>query len=112
VRILGRLRGAECAPGCQPAPGRGDHIGISEQTLESDLQGGQTVAQVATANHTTAQAVINALVGDETTAIDNLVSSGKITAAQGTKLQANVTAMVTNFVNQTARPPSRLRRIR
>lgn len=76
-------------------------IGISEQTLESDLQGGQTVAQVATANHTTAQAVINSLVRDETTAIDNLVSSGKITSAQGTKLQANVTAMVTNFVNQT-----------
>jgi len=76
-------------------------IGISEQTLETDLQGGQTVAQVATANGTTAQAVINALVGDETTAIDNLASSGKITSAQETKLQANVTQMVTSFVNQT-----------
>jgi hypothetical protein len=76
-------------------------IGISEQTLETDLQSGQTVAQVATANGTTAQAVTNALVGDETTAIDNLASSGKITAAQETKLQSNVTQMVTNFVNQT-----------
>ena len=76
-------------------------IGISEQTLETDLQGGQTVAQVAAAKGTTAQAVINALVGDETTAIDNLASSGKITAAQETKLQANVTQMVTSFVNQT-----------
>jgi hypothetical protein len=77
-------------------------IGIGEQTLETDLQGGQTVAQVAAAaNGTTAQTVINALVGDETTAIDNLASSGKITAAQETKLQANVTQMVTNFVNQT-----------
>ena len=76
-------------------------IGISEQTLETDLQSGQTVAQAATANGTTAQAVINALVGDETTAIDNLASSGKITSAQETKLQANVTQMVTNFVNQT-----------
>src|ERR1019366_6690165 len=54
-------------------------IGISEQTLETDLQSGQTVAQVATSKGTTAQAVINALVGDETTAIDNLASSGKIT---------------------------------
>jgi hypothetical protein len=76
-------------------------IGISEQTLESDLQSGQTVAQVATANGSTAQAVLNALVGDETTAIDSLASSGKITSAQETKLQSNVTQMVTNFVNQT-----------
>jgi hypothetical protein len=76
-------------------------IGISEQTLETDLQSGQTVAQVATAKGTTAQAVINALVGDETTAIDNLASSGKITSAQETKLKSNVTQMVTNFVNQT-----------
>ena len=76
-------------------------IGIGEQTLETDLRGGQTVAQVAAANGKTAQAVIRALVGDETTAIDNLASSGKITAAQETKLQANVTQMVTSFVNQT-----------
>jgi hypothetical protein len=76
-------------------------IGISEQTLQTDLQSGQTLAQVATANGKTAQAVINALVGDETTAIDSLASSGKITSAQETKLQSNVTQMVTNFVNQT-----------
>jgi len=76
-------------------------IGISEQTLESDLQAGQTVAQVATANSTTAQAVITALVGDETTAINGLVTSGKITSSQASTIESNLTQMVTNFVNQT-----------
>ncbi|HAW10444.1 MAG: hypothetical protein ABSC16_07355 [Candidatus Dormibacteria bacterium] len=76
-------------------------IGVSEQTLESDLQSGKTVAQVATANGKTAQDVITALVGDETTAIDGLVSSGKLTASQASKLTANLTQMVTDFVDQT-----------
>ena len=76
-------------------------IGISEQTLESDLQAGQTVAQVATANNTAAQAVITALVGDETTAIDGLVSSGKLTSSQASQIKANLTQMVTDFVDQT-----------
>ena len=78
-------------------------IGVSEQTLESDLQSGKTVAQVATANGKTAQDVITALVGDETTAIDNLVSSGKLTSSQASKITTNLTQMVTDFVNQ-ARP--------
>ena len=76
---------------------------MSEQTLESDLQSGKTVAQVATANGKTAQDVITALVGDETTAIDNLVSSGKLTSSQASKITTNLTQMVTDFVNQ-ARP--------
>ena len=76
---------------------------MSEQTLQSDLQSGKTVAQVATANGKTAQDVITALVGDETTAIDDLVSSGKLTSSQASKITANLTQMVTDFVDQ-ARP--------
>jgi hypothetical protein len=83
-------------------------IGISEQTLQSDLRSGQTVAQVAAANGSSAQAVITALVGDETTAINSLESSGKITSSQATQMESNLTQMVTSFVNQTrpATPPS------
>jgi hypothetical protein len=78
-------------------------IGVSEQTLQTDLQSGETIAQVATANGTTAEAVITALVGDETTAIGNLVTSGKISSSQASQMEANLTQMVTRFVNQ-ARP--------
>jgi hypothetical protein len=80
-------------------------IGVSEQTLQSDLQSGQTVAEVAGANGSSGQAVITALVGDETTAINNLVSNGKITSSQATQMESNLTKMVTDFVNQT-RPAS------
>jgi len=76
-------------------------IGISEQTLKGDLQSGQTVAQVAAANGSSAQDVITALVGDATTAINSRESSGKITSSQVTQLESNLTQMVTNFVNQT-----------
>ena len=83
-------------------------IGITEQALQTDLQSGQTVAQVAGANSKTAQDVITALVGDETTAINNLVSGGKITSSQATQIESHLTQMVTAFVNQTrpAAPPS------
>ena len=83
-------------------------IGITEQTLQADLQSGQTVAQVAVANGKTAQDVITALVGDETTAVNDLVSSGKITSSQATQIESHLTQMVTAFVNQTrpATPPS------
>ena len=76
-------------------------IGISEQTLETDLRGGQSVAQVAAANGKTAQGVINTLVSDETTTIDRLVSSGKLTSSQASTLKSHLTQMVTTFVNQT-----------
>lgn len=81
-------------------------IGISEQTLRTDLQGGKSVAQVATANGKTAQDVINALVTDETSTIDGLVSSGKLTSSQATTLKSHLTQMVTTFVNRT-RPAGR-----
>jgi len=76
-------------------------IGISEQTLQSDLQSGQTVAQVAAANGSSAQDVISALVGDETTAINSLESSGKISSSQAGQIESGLTQMVTSFVNQT-----------
>jgi transposase-like protein len=79
-------------------------IGISEQQLTTDLQGGQSIAQVAQAHGKTAQEVITALVGDLTTAINKAESSGKITSAQASTLKSHLTAMVTAFVNGT-RPP-------
>ena len=102
--LPGRLRGAErLLRRLNLIQDAATAIGVSEQTLQSDLQSGKTVAQVATANGKTAQDVITALVGDETTAIDNLVSSGKLTSSQASKITANLTQMVTDFVNQ-ARP--------
>jgi hypothetical protein len=78
------------------------YLGISEQTLMTDLQGGKSLADVAaTISGKSASGLITSLVSAETTAIDNLVSSGKITASQAATLEANLTSMITRFVNGT-----------
>ena len=60
---------------------------------------------MAAANGSSGQAVITALVGDETTAINGLGHSGKISSSQASQMKSNLTQMVTDFVNQT-RPPA------
>jgi hypothetical protein len=80
-------------------------IGISESTLQADLAKGQSIAQVATANGKTAQDVITALVSDATTAINNAVSSGKLTSSQASTIESHLTQMITDFVNRTPPPP-------
>lgn len=77
-------------------------IGITEQQLSADLRQGQSVAQVASAHGKTAQAVINTLVGDLTSAINSAESGGKISSSQASALKAHLTTMVTAFVNGTA----------
>ncbi|HXZ99662.1 MAG TPA: hypothetical protein VEK76_04865 [Candidatus Binatia bacterium] len=99
-RFHGGFRGLPGLAGVNLLQDAASAIGISEQTLQADLQNGQSIAQVATSNGKTAQDVISALVGDETTAINKLVSSGKITSSQASQLEANLTSMITAFVNQ------------
>jgi hypothetical protein len=72
---------------------------ISVSTLTSDLKGGKTLAQEATANKSTAQDLINALVADQTAVYDNEKAAGWITADQETALVNSFTAAVTDLVN-------------
>jgi hypothetical protein len=101
AHFRGGFGGANGVPGVNLLQDAATTIGVTEQVLETDLQSGETIAQVAIAHDTTAQNVITALVGDATTAIDNLVSSGKITSNQASRMESNLTQMVTTFVNQT-----------
>jgi hypothetical protein len=57
-------------------------IGITTDELRTGLQGGQTIAEIAVANGSSAQAVIDALV-------------------------AQATERITTFVNETPQPPQR-----
>ena len=104
-----------------PAPGKG-HIGpgfglkggfslgvvakdlnMSAADLKKALQGGQSIAALAKSKNVDPQTIINDLVSDATTRIDAAVSSGKITAAQATKVKANLTTAFTAFVNGTVK---------
>ncbi|MGA8015912.1 MAG: hypothetical protein WCB85_08355 [Candidatus Dormiibacterota bacterium] len=83
------------------------YLAISEQTLEADLQGGKSLAQVAgTVTGKSSSGLISALVSDETTAINSAESSGKINSTQSSKLKSNLTGQITSFVNRTGHQPS------
>ena len=105
---------AQAAEAAEPARGPrdglkgpfGDKLTIIASTLGTDtatvitrLQAGDTLATIAGAKK---DALIAALVADETKKIDAAVTAGKLTAADATTLKAGLTAHVTAEVNATA----------
>jgi hypothetical protein len=73
-------------------------IGIDTATIQKRLAAGETLAAIAGAKK---DALIAALVADETKRIDAAVTAGKLTAAQATTLKSTLTAHVTAEVNST-----------
>ena len=71
-------------------------LGIDSATVKSRLAAGESLAVIAGAKK---DALIAALVADETTRIDAAVTAGKLTAAQATTLKAGLVAHVTDEVN-------------
>jgi len=71
-------------------------LGITEATLKSRLQAGESLATIAGDKKA---ALITALIAFETKEIDARVTAGKLTAAQATAAKANLSTMVTNKVN-------------
>ena len=73
-----------------------DAIGVDAATIKSRLLAGESLATIAGAKK---DALIVALVADETKRIDAAVTAGKLTAAQGTALKSTLVAHVTAQVN-------------
>ena len=73
-------------------------LGIDTTTVLTRLKAGETLATIAGAKK---DALIAALVADETKRIDADVTAGKLTAAQATAMKANLLAHVTAEVNST-----------
>lgn len=72
-------------------------IGVDSAAIKSRLQAGESLAQIAGAKK---DALIAALVANETKRIDAAVTAGKLTAAQATEKKANLVAHVTEEVNE------------
>ncbi len=81
-------------------------IGISTTQLQTEMTAGKTIAAIATEHNSTAAKVISALVASENSEVDQRVSSGQITAAQGAQEKTQTTQRVTDLVNGT-RPDGR-----
>jgi hypothetical protein len=76
-------------------------LGIDAATIKSRLIAGETLAVIAGAKK---DALITALVAFETKEIDAAVAAGKLTAAQATKLKANLTKHITAGVEKVKGP--------
>ena len=72
-------------------------IGVDTATIKSRLAAGETLATIAGAKK---DALIAALVADQTKRIDAAVTAGKITAAQATILKDRLLAHITEDVNE------------
>jgi len=79
-----------------------DYLGVSQADLQTQLQGGKTLADVANATAgKSADGLIQALVAHETKEIDDAVAAGKLTADQAARMKANLTQRFTDMVNGT-----------
>jgi hypothetical protein len=92
--------------------GRGEHggrgmgldaaataLGMTADELRTELQGGQTIAQVAESKGVDVQAVIDAMVAQAKTHLDEEVASGEHTQAEADQKLADITTRITDSVN-------------
>jgi hypothetical protein len=94
-------------PGGGPPPGAAaiaGYLGLTSTQIQTDLKGGQTLAQIAVAQGKTAAGLEAAIVADAKTHLDADVASGKLTAAQETSMLADLSSHVDDMVNSTGPP--------
>lgn len=72
-------------------------LGIDVETLKTQLQDGQTIAEIAGGQ---TQAVIDALVADANEKIDAALADGRITQEQADTMKANTVERITTLVNE------------
>ncbi|MHB8961000.1 MAG: hypothetical protein ACYDAN_15425 [Candidatus Limnocylindrales bacterium] len=80
-------------------------LGMTEADLTTQLSGGKTVAQVATAKSVALQTVIDAIAAADKAEFAAAVKAGTMTQAQADQMLANLTAHVTDEVNGVAGRP-------
>ena len=81
-----------------------DVLGIDADALRDALADGQTLAEIAEANGTTAQAVIDAMVGEAEECLDQAVEDGRLTEEQAAEKLAEITEHITGVVNGDIEP--------
>jgi hypothetical protein len=75
------------------------YLGLSESALETSLQGGKSLADVAKAQGKSVDGLVAALVADEKKELDAAVAAGRLTAAQEQTMLTNAQQRITDMVN-------------
>jgi hypothetical protein len=82
-------------------PAAATFLGLSGEQIRTDLQNGQTLADIAKAQGKTADDLVAALVAAEKASLDKAVSAGHLTSDQETKFLTNSQTLITNLVDGT-----------
>jgi len=77
------------------------YIGITEAQLRTELEGGKSLAQVATAHGKSVDGLVNTLFADAKSKLDDAVSAGRLTTSQETEMLNGLKDRITNKVNST-----------
>ena len=75
------------------------YLGLSEDQLRNQLEGGKTLAQVAKDKGKTVEGLVDAMLTDKKKRIDAAVAAGRITKAERDEFVAGLKARITDFVN-------------
>ncbi len=74
-------------------------LGITADELRTAVEGGQTIAQVAESKGVDVQAVVDAMVAEMATHLDEEVAAGDHTQAEADQQLADATSRITDMVN-------------
>ena len=77
------------------------YLGVSEAVLRSDLENGQTLAQVAKAQGKSADGLVQALYDAAKQKLDSGVSAGRLTQTQENSILSQLKSHLSDFVNGT-----------
>jgi uncharacterized protein YidB (DUF937 family) len=75
------------------------YLGITEEQLRTELEGGKTLAQVAQAHGKSADGVVDALVAGAQERLDSAVAAGRLTQAQANEMLNGLRDRITSLVN-------------
>lgn len=79
-------------------------LGLDAEALRTALQSGSTLRAIATQQGVNPQAVVDAIVAEANTRIDQGVADGRITAEKAAELRANATTKANEMLDRT--PPA------
>ena len=80
-------------------PAAAKYLGLSETQLESKLESGKTLAQVAKDRGKSVDGLIQALADSATKRLDADVAAGRLTKAQEQQILSGLKQRITDFVN-------------
>ena len=109
--VAARPEGGQGGPGRPGGRGPGfavvaETLGLTEAEVRDAISNGQTLAQLAEANGSSGAKLVDAILADIKTHMDEKVAAGDLTQAEADARLADAEARVTEFVNNTKPPQS------